>query len=309
MSLYQRARKDETTFLALTGLKFSEFDQLAPSFQAAWTKSLEATSATQKDSRQRRPGGGGRKSVLRTSKDRLFFILYYLKTYPLQEVIAFHFEMSQSQANDWIQRLSQILWDALDRQNVLPERKAEQLRETAAETPDLEFAIDGTERGRQRPKDSDTQKKHYSGKKKKHTLKNNLIVGVKDRLVKYLSRTYEGKKHDKKICDEDPPSYPDGSKLLKDTGFQGYDPDGVISLQPKKKPKGKELSEDDKAQNSLISSIRIVVEHVIAGVKRLRIVKDVFRNTKEKFDDLVMELACGLHNFRTLTRKKMLLTD
>ena len=42
--------------------------------------------------------------------------------------------------------------------------------------------------------------------------------------------------------------------------------------------------------------MRIVVEHVICGVKRCRIVKDVFRNTKDKFDDLVMEIACGLHN-------------
>ena len=47
-----------------------------------------------------------------------------------------------------------------------------------------------------------------------------------------------------------------------------------------------------------------MVEHVIAGVKRLRIVKEVFRNTKEKFDDLVMEIACGLHNFRTVARSK-----
>ena len=61
---------------------------------------------------------------------------------------------------------------------------------------------------------------------------------------------------------------------------------------------------EDKEINSLISKVRIMVEHVIAGVKRLRIVKEVFRNTKEKFDDLVMEIACGLHNFRTVARSK-----
>ena len=52
----------------------------------------------------------------------------------------------------------------------------------------------------------------------------------------------------------------------------------------------------------MISSIRILVEHVISGVKRCRIVHDVFRNTKAQFDDLVMEIACGLHNFRTRLR-------
>ena len=54
-----------------------------------------------------------------------------------------------------------------------------------------------------------------------------------------------------------------------------------------------------------MSRVRIVVEHVIAGVKRLRIVKEVFRNTKENFADLVMEIACGLHNFRTMARSKI----
>jgi len=304
MSLYQRAReKEEKVFLSLTGSTFAEFDELLPFFQAAWEDARNA-SYHQDPSRQRQPGGG-QKPALKTHEDRLFFILYYLKTYPLQEVMAFHFDLSQGQVNDWIYRLSRILQAALDRYGCLPERNPEQVQETAADTPEREFALDGTERERQRPRDPDAQSAYYSGKKKKHTVKNNLLVGVKDRLVKYLGQTHEGKKHDKKICDEEQPTYPEGSRLLQDTGFQGYAPEGVMTYQPKKKPRGKELSEDDKESNALISRVRIMVEHVIAGVKRLRIVKEVFRNTKEKFADLVMELACGLHNFRTLARSKI----
>jgi hypothetical protein len=52
----------------------------------------------------------------------------------------------------------------------------------------------------------------------------------------------------------------------------------------------------------MIASIRLLVEHAIAGVKRCRIVHEVLRNTKAHFDDLVMEIACGLHNFRTTLR-------
>ena len=70
--------------------------------------------------------------------------------------------------------------------------------------------------------------------------------------------------------------------------------------------RNQELSAADKAENTMISSIRILVEHVIAGVKRCRIVHEVFRNTKARFDDLVMEIACGLHNFRTTLRCKTL---
>ena len=71
---------------------------------------------------------------------------------------------------------------------------------------------------------------------------------------------------------------------------------------PKKKLKGQQLSEQDKVTNTIISSIRIVVENVICGIKRCRIVKHIFRNTKEKIDDLVILISCGLHNFRSHNR-------
>lgn len=69
-------------------------------------------------------------------------------------------------------------------------------------------------------------------------------------------------------------------------------------MMPTKKPKGKELSDDQKEVNRSISSFRVLVEHAIGGVKRCRIVKDRFRCHKFGFDDLVIELACGLHNLK-----------
>lgn len=139
--------------------------------------------------------------------------------------------------------------------------------------------------------------------KKAHTIKNLVIGGLHTRKVNYLSQTYEGKRHDKKIVDEENPTYPADIGIYKDTGFQGYEPEGVETFQPQKKPKGKELTPEQKEKNSLISSIRIVIEHIISGIKRCRIVKDLFRNTKEKYDDLVMEIACALHNFRVDCRQ------
>jgi hypothetical protein len=113
-----------------------------------------------------------------------------------------------------------------------------------------------------------------------------------------LRQTYVGKRHDQKIVDEENPTFPQDISLYKDTGFQGYEPEDVQTFQPQKKPQGKEWTPEQRAQNHLISSIRMVIEHIIAGIQRCRIVQDVFRNTKEKYDDLVMEIACGLHNFR-----------
>jgi DDE superfamily endonuclease len=116
--------------------------------------------------------------------------------------------------------------------------------------------------------------------------------------VVYLSKTELGKKHDKKVADEAQIAYPLNATLGKDTGFQGYEPPDVIAWQPKKKPKGQDLSVADLFVNELLSSVRIVVEHSLSGVKRCRIVKDVLRNTKAGFSDLVMEVACALHNLR-----------
>ena len=114
----------------------------------------------------------------------------------------------------------------------------------------------------------------------------------------YLSPTDLGKKHDKKLADEAQIAYPVQATLGKDTGFQGYEPAGVLAWQPKKKPQGQDLSVADQVVNQVLSSVRIVVEHSLSGVKRCRIVKDVLRNTKAGFSDLVMEVACALHNLR-----------
>ena len=133
-------------------------------------------------------------------------------------------------------------------------------------------------------------------------MKNNLIIDLEERLVRYLSRTYPGRVHDKRICDEEAYTFPPGWVLWKDLGVQGFEPEAVCTYQPQRKPRKQELSVEDKAENTVIASIRILVEHVIAGVKRCRIVHDVFRNTKAHFDDLVMEIACGLHNFRATLR-------
>ena len=252
---------------------------------------------------RKRKYGGGRHANLDKIEDKLLFILFYMKLYPLQAVIGFLFGISQAQANVWIHILSEVLKTALADLGQLPERVPQNLENILRNDGVEEVTIDATERRCQRPKDNEKQKEYYSGKKKSHTMKNNLIVNNEDRKIKYLSKTCEGKKHDKKICDEEQPTYPEGITLNKDTAYQGYEPEGVITRQPKKKPRGGELTHFEKNQNSIISSWRIVVEHVISGVKRCRIVKDVFRNTKENYDDLVMEIACGLHNLRTEYRK------
>jgi hypothetical protein len=112
-----------------------------------------------------------------------------------------------------------------------------------------------------------------------------------------LGATQAGSKHDKACVDEEGYSFPPGTTLYQDTGFQGYAPAGASIEQPTKKPRGKELSPQQKEENRKISSERVFVEHSIGGVKVFHIVSTIFRNIKKGFDDLVMETVCGLFNF------------
>jgi hypothetical protein len=67
--------------------------------------------------------------------------------------------------------------------------------------------------------------------------------------------------------------------------------------------RGAELTITEKFMNKLIARVRIVVENVISGVKRYRIVKETLRLTKERMSDVVIEIACGLHNLRVTFRQ------
>ena len=301
---FERVKSNPDVFQAMTSLTLEEFGVLCTAFGKAWEEYFGVEKKSD-------PSGPGKRPELRTLEDNLFFILFYLKCYPLQIIIGFLFGMAQSTANEWIHKLTAVLRIALNNLEALPERNPgavpayiQNKHSGDVDGKQQHLVIDGTERRIERPSDTETQKFYYSGKKKCHTVKNNIIVGANDRKIIYLGDTHEGKKHDKKIADEENVQFPEGTDLDKDTGFQGYEPDGVNTHQPTKKPRGGQLTEAQKQENRLLSSLRVVVEHVIGGVKRLHIVKDVFRNKKEDFDDLVMELACGLYNFRSDFRLK-----
>lgn len=281
----------------LTGLSQQAFADLLPAFHQA-TAHIEAQLEQQRQQPRQRHKGGGRKALLRSDADRLLFILFYFKIYPLQAVQAFFFGMSQAQACAWIHRLTPILNHALGVQQHLPVRKAADVAQVLRACSELEFIIDGTERPIQRPKDAKRQREFYSGKKKRHTVKNVTIGERRTRKIKVLSRTRSGKTNDKRIADEEAYAFPDHSKLWKDTGFQGYEPAGVHTYQPKKKPRKGELTPEEKASNQAISHQRVRIEHSIGGAKVFHIARDVFRNRREEYVDLSFETACGLHNLR-----------
>jgi hypothetical protein len=282
---YEEARKKPRVFQQLTGLKIKEFDKLKEAFQKAY------------EEEEPRDSPAGRKAVLRTYEDKLFFILFYLRHYPTQEVLGFLFGISQGQANQWIHRLTPIVKKALGNEGELPGRTAADTQELMEACPELEFILDGTERPVRRPQDSEDRRKDYSGKKKRHTKKNIILTEKATGEVLGLGATQPGSKHDKASVDEEHYTFPDGSTVFQDKGFQGYAPEGATIQQPTKKPRGKELTPEQKEESRKISIQRVSVEHSIGGIKIFHIVSTIFRNIKEGFSDLVMETVSGLFNF------------
>ena len=232
---YTDLKVDRRKLLALTGLTSQEFERLLTAFCRAWDRLYPLDQTVEGQPRQRF-AGGGRHGSLPCPEQKRLFILVYLKTYPLQVVLGELFGLSQSQANHWIHRLLPILRAALDDLGSLPERDPTQFAAgRTAPGMGARLIIDGTDRRRQRPKNPEKQAAHYSGKKKTHCDKNLVLLDMDNDRIEFLSRTYPGKAHDKKMADQEPIAYPPETELHKDTGFQGYEPAVRKTCQAKKK--------------------------------------------------------------------------
>ena len=164
MLSYHDLKLNPRVLRAFTSLDPEEFAMLLIPFEKAWQDYINWY-YIRKKSRKRRYGGG-RKPHLLMIEDKLLFILFYFKVYPLQTVIARIFGMSQGRANEWIYTLTPILEIALGEAQCVPERNPENLEHVLALCVAVDFMIDGTERPIQRPTDSIEQKEQYSGKKK-----------------------------------------------------------------------------------------------------------------------------------------------
>lgn len=299
----KRVSANNRLMLALTGVTPQEFNDLVPAFSQSYFE--KKRKQHRKNSKERKIGGG-RKGFLKTIEEKLFYALFYHKCYPTYDLASLIFDCNRSNACRRQFEISKVLEKTLGKKLVLPIRKMRTLEEFFEAFPEArEVFVDGTERPIQRPKDKEKQKTNYSGKKKKHTRKN-LVITEKNKRIGFLSKTVEGKKHDFTLLKEEAPpdNMPPKIKKHMDLGFKGMQkqfPEHVVSM-PRRKPRTRELSEFAKEQNKKKSSMRVLVEHALAGIKRLRITTDTFRNRKKDFDDQTMLIACGLWNYHLATK-------
>lgn len=302
----QNILKSNRTCRALTGLDVNTFNRLLENFK--WVYNEEVRSVHKQNCN--RLFGGGRKGAFATHTQKLFLVLFFLKVYPTEEVMGIFFDVAASTAGIRLRKFRPLVEKTLGRVDVLPIRKISSIDELLTKFPELkEVYIDGTERPVQRKQNTKASNKNYSGKKKKHVRKNVVVSGkgkTRDkREILVLSPTRNGRRHDKKIADKDQiyEKIPESIEVYHDTGFLGADKIHINSNIPKKKTKLNDLTREDKENNKLVSSIRIVVEWSNWGLKRLNSVMHTFRHKLANTDDQFIYLASGIFNFHLLHLK------
>ena len=157
---------------AILGVSATEFASLLVTFTQIWKENAE-------NKKRKRAVGGGRIGRIKPPRNKLFFILWYAKVYPTFDVAAYVFCSSKTKTHIWVHNILPLLEKTLKRKIVFPKRKISTLEEFFAVFPGVrEVMLDGVERPMIRSQKDKTQRKHYSGKKKRHTRKN--LVLAKD---------------------------------------------------------------------------------------------------------------------------------
>lgn len=287
----EKVLNNDRMLRAVLGINRKEFEALLLTFTQILLEEKKKTE------RKRRIGGGSNGNI-KDPKKKLFYILWYVKVYPTFDVAAYVFASSKTRTHVWTHTLLPFLEKTLKREVVLPERQLKSVEDFHLLFPDVqEVMIDGVERPTIRSKKNKVQKKHYSGKKKRH-MRKNVIVADKKKRILVCTPSKAGTYHDKKMSDKAiiVSRIPEDVGILGDTGFIGIQKQHNNVLLPKKRSKHNPLTLLDREMNRMISGVRVAVEHAIGGMKRYGAVSDIYRN-KNGFDDILTRTCAGLWNY------------
>lgn len=289
MTIYIKLSRRSQAFRSLIGLSKEEFDSLYESL-ADKIDTYEAGRLNHHE-RKRAIGGGGQ--YKHDARNRLLMAMIWLRNYPTYDVLGFLFDLNKSNISRNLKPILAVLSQELGADIQWPDKTQgrRKLAQFMQDFPEVVAIVDATEQAIQRPKDYETQKAHYSGKKKRHTLKTQVVVAADGELLA-ISDTVPGSVHDKKLYDESGVSHQlaEDEAMMGDSGFQGIQHEHQAVL-PTKKPKGAELSAAQKERNRQISRVRVVVENTIAQIKTFAVIKAVYRHSREGYNTIFRIVA------------------
>jgi hypothetical protein len=325
MSIYHKLSHQPKLFLSVTGMKFHQFQTRLPQFEQA-TEKLERRRKKRVvvTGKKRLRGIGGGAQFANSLPDRLLMLLFYYRLYLTQEFMTLLFK---AQAKSVICRSIQLMRPVFETVLPVPEQarrrilclaeKEQQRRkkrignieEFREAYPELSFIIDGVEQPKRKPKVPAKRKSDYSGKKKRHTLKQ-LVIGTPSGIIIDQSPSTGGRPHDFKLFKDDHAAR-GISNQFKDyrvtlCGESGFDGIGAMGLPVtvrlnEKGRRNHPLSREQKKLNRLRSSTRIKIEHTFSRRKKYQIAADIYRNRDEDCDQ-TMNIVAGLVNLRAYER-------
>jgi hypothetical protein len=229
---------------------------------------------------------GGKPPTKLRLEDRLLVTLQYWREYRTLEHLAYEYDTVVSnihKAIEWVE--STLIQAGAFR---LPGKKTLVIE---GQKPRA-VAIDVTEHTIERPK---KQKKHYSGKKKRHTIKTQVVVDLHTLEILFIVQA-EGSVHDFTMYKDSTGSAVSSDVKIKvDSGYQGIVAFHANSEVPFKKSKNRPLSEEEKAFNRRLARERIVIEHVNREIKIFKMMSDRYRNRRRRHG-LRMNLICAIRN-------------
>lgn len=304
MLRYAWLRGKPKQFQHLTGLSVESFEAFVARVAPLWERS-ERQRLTHPH--RQRAIGGGHPYALRALEDKLLLVLVFLRTYPTYEFLGLLFGLHLSNADRLLRRILPILRDATEKPFTLPKprkgrKRMNSLEEFFVQFPDLkDLVVDATEQATRRPKEAAEQRRHFSGKRKRHTLKTQLLVSRRTGRILHVSETVPGSIHDKTLLEQSEvlTRLPRGALVRGDLGYLGIarDHPRLDIRLPRRKWRGRPRRMADIRRNRTLARQRIVVEHTIRRCKIFRVLADVYRQARERYN-LTFQVVAGLANLR-----------
>jgi hypothetical protein len=291
-----RLRRFPAIFRNLTGITLAVFDQLLDDLRPAFT--ADRRRRLDRPDRQRALGGGDDFDL--DPGDQFLLTLFWLRHYPTQEVLGYLFGVSDSTAKRAVDRCLPLL-EAAGRDTMrMPDPgrgRRKNLSALLRDTPDVAVLIDTFEQAVQRPQKR--QKRFYSGKKKRHTLKSQVAVDEETGRVVDVADSVPGPTADIKVLKRSKllKRLPKGVGGLGDLAYVGIadlHPEG-LGAAPRRKPRGQPRSLADRRYNKAFSRRRIVVEHGIGRLRRYQALTHTDRHFRKGHPARVRAVA-GLVN-------------
>ncbi len=283
-SLSQRPR----IFKSLSGLTVSEFADQCQGTRPVWQRQ-ERERLSRAD--RQRAIGGGRKYALQF-REQLLMTLVWLRLYLNTEALGYFFGVDKSTVSRNTRRMLAALREVGEGTLGWPEPphrgQGKSVEEALQAYPDLFAIVDATEQGVRRSGDDKTQREHYSGKKKRHTCKTQLIVNEHGE-IRHLSHSTPGSVHDLAHFrgSEAAGQIPQEVTVGGDAGYDGLGNDLVDHsvITSFKARRNHPLTEEQKLLNQEFSRLRIVVENTICQLKHFKALAHQFRHTLDLYDD------------------------